>query len=75
MQKGEPQTKVRKLPFQMHECAIFGEIISRHGAKPDSQKLHMLTEMPPLNTKKEFQSFLDILEYLDKISSVTAEVY
>ena len=36
---------------------FFGETISRCGVAPDHHELHMLTDIPPPNSKKEVQSF------------------
>ena len=74
MLTSKSKTKQRKMPFEMYISPIFGEIISRHGVKPDLHKLKMLTEMPPPKTKKEFQSLLGIVNYLSKFSFSTVNV-
>ena len=51
----------------------FFEVIFRNGLQPDLRKLHMLTEMPSPNNKKELESCLGIMNYLMKYSPLTAE--
>ena len=41
---------------------------------PDLAKVKALTDMPPPKTKRELQSFLGIINYLSKLSPMTAEV-
>ena len=53
---------------------VFSEVISRHGMSSDPAKLKALTDMPPSKTKWELQSFLGIVNYLSKLSPMTAEV-
>ena len=51
MQTGKHKIKQKQLPFQMHISPIFGEVISRHGVRPDPGELKLLMEMA-LKTKK-----------------------
>ena len=74
MQTGKSKTKKRQMPFHMHISPIFDEVISRHGVKPNPQKLKALTEMPHPKTKKEPQAFLGIINYLNKFSPSTDNV-
>ena len=46
IQTGKPKTKQRQITFQMYNSTIFSEVISKHGVKPDAQKLKALMEMP-----------------------------
>ena len=62
------------MSFQIHGGTIFGEIISRSGVHCDLWKLCVFTKMPSPNNKNELQSFLSIMDYLSKISPLTAEV-
>ena len=57
----------------MYISPIFGEIIDRHGVKPDSQKLKVL-RMPPPKMKKELHAFLGKIDYLSKFSPSTANI-
>ena len=42
---------------------------------PDTRKVQALTNMAWSESKKELQSFLGILNYLSKFSSVIVEVF
>ena len=53
---------------------FYGEIISRQGVKPDSNKLQAITDIPSPKSKKELRVFLDMMNYLNNFSLVTAEV-
>ena len=48
-----------KCHFRCTSVPFFGEIISRHGVKPDLQKLKKLTEMPTPNTKRNSKHSLE----------------
>ena len=50
----------------MFRRPIFGEIISRHGLKPDPRKLNVLTEMP-----SEQKYTMKILDFLLEHSNMT----
>ena len=50
---------------------FFGKIILQQGVNPDQSKIHMPTDVPPLKTEKELQSFLGKVNYLSKFSPVT----
>ena len=52
---------------------IFGEIISRYSAEPDSYKMHILIIIPPPKTKK-VQSSLGIMNNMSKLSPAMAEI-
>ena len=67
LNKGKCHVRCTSVPF-------FGEVISRHGVKPDTQKLKALTEMPPPNNKKELQTFLGIINCLSKFSPSTVDI-
>ena len=53
---------------------ILAKLISRHGIGSDPAKLKVLMDMPPPKTNRELQSFLGIVNYLRKFSSMTVEV-
>ena len=42
-----------KCHFRFTSVPFFSEVISRHGVKPNPQKLKALTEMQPPKTKRE----------------------
>ena len=49
--------KAKKMLFQMHNGTIFCYIISRSGVQPESQRMHVLTEMPPTRMKRNYNNF------------------
>ena len=63
-----------KCLFRCTSIPFFGEVISWQGVSPVPQKVQALTEMAPLKSKEELQSFLVILNLLSKFSPATAEV-
>ena len=74
MQAGKLETYQRLESFQMYQNPFFSEIISWQSVSLDSRKVHALTDIPPWKSKKELQSFMEILNFLSRFSSVTAEV-
>ena len=52
-----------KCHFRCTLVLFFAEVISRHGVKPDPQKLKALMERPLPKTKKEPQAFLGIINF------------
>ena len=53
---------------------FFGKIISRHRVSPDLPNFKALTNMLTPKIKRKLHSFLGIVNYLSKFSSMTAEV-
>ena len=60
--------------FKCISIPFSGEAISQSGVSLDPRKGQALTEMLPPKCKKELHSFLDILNYLHKVSPVIAEI-
>ena len=65
--------KKNKCHFRYMMVPFFGKIMSRCGVQPDHQKLHMLTHMQ-LPYDKTFQSFVVVMNYLEKFSLSNADV-
>ena len=64
-----------KCHFKHTQVLFFSEIISRHGVKPDPQKLKTNDrDVSPKKNKKELQAFLGIINYLSKFSLTTADL-
>ena len=63
-----------KCHFRCTQISFFGEVLCRHGMKPDTWKLTALTEMPSPKIKREVQVFLGIINYLSKLSPSTEDV-
>ena len=72
--------RCRKVSLKLKKCVIiglhlfYGDVISRNGVQLDTQKIKALMEMPPPNSKIEFQAFLGIINYLSKFSPSTATI-
>ena len=73
MQTGKLKLNRDKCHFRCTSFLYFGKEISWLGVSPDPQKLKILTWMPPPKTKKEFQVFLAIINYLGKLFPSTAD--
>ena len=73
MQTCELKTQQGKMPFKYTSVPFFGEVISRHGVQPSPQKLKALTNILPPETKN-LETCLDIISYLGKFSTSTADV-
>ena len=63
-----------KYLFRGTSIPFFGEIMSWNDVSLDLTKVQVLKNMLPPKCKKVLQSFLDILNYLNKFPPVTAEV-
>ena len=57
-----------KCHFRCTSVPFFGEVISRNGVQPDPQEIRVLMKIPPPHNKREFQTFLGIINYLGKFS-------
>ena len=53
-----------KCHFKCTRILFFGEVISRDREQPDQTKLSIVTEMPLPTNKKEYKSFLGIMNYI-----------
>ena len=63
-----------KCLFRFTSIPLLGKIISQQGVSLDPSKIQAIIDMPPLKTKKDLQSFLDILNYQRKLLPVAAQV-
>ena len=63
-----------KCYFRCLRVPFFSKMVSRCGVQPDTLKLHIFTYILSPNSKKQFQSFLGIINYLGKFLPSTAEV-
>ena len=72
LRQADFKLKKGKCLFRCTSIPFFSEIISHQGGSLDPRKVHVLTDMLPLKSKRELQSFLGILHYL--CSPVTAEM-
>ena len=75
MPTGKSKLNKDKCSLTCTSVLLFGEVISKHGVKPDPQMLKKIMEMPPPKTKKEFPAFLGIMNYSGKFSPNTAHIW
>ena len=50
----------------MHKCAIFGNILTENGIKPDPKKVESIKNWPIPQNVKDLQSFLGAVNFLGK---------
>ena len=65
-----------KLQYKKHEVTFFGENYMTQGRKPDPKKIEAIVKMKQPDNKKEMQTFLGMVQYLQKFTphlSVLAE--
>ena len=55
-----------KCKFRKDEVEYVGHIISKHGLKPDPEKVRAVKMMKQPQTKKDLQTFLGFITYLSK---------
>ena len=63
-----------KCHFRCTAITFFGKVILRDEVQPDPQKIKVLMDMPAPKNMKELQTFLGIINYLEKFSPVTTDV-
>ena len=62
-----------KCQFRSTSVSFFNEVISRHGVRPDSQKLKVLMEVPLQNKNKGIPS-IPWNNYLSKFTPSIADI-
>jgi len=53
-----------KCSLKAPEITFFGNIYSRHGVKPDPEKVQAISKLNPPSNKQELQTFLGMVTYL-----------
>ena len=74
--KNNVKLNFKKLQYKKHEVTFFGENYSTQGRKPDPKKIKAIVKMKQPENKKEMQTFLGMVWYLQKFPphlSVLAE--
>ena len=74
MQTGNLKLNKDKCHFRCTSILVFGEDISKHGVKPDPQKLKAHKRDAISKNKKGTPSILGIINYLSKFSPSTADI-
>ena len=63
-----------KFVFKSQDCPFFGGNLTPSGYKMDSKKVQAITEMKPPENLKVLQSFLGLVNYLNRFSLALAEL-
>ena len=63
-----------KLAYKKTEVDFFGENYTMDGYKPAQSKVSAISEMPPLTSKKQVQSFIGMVNYLSKFLARLSEL-
>ena len=75
-QKNNVKLNFEKLQYKKQEVTFFGENYTTQGRKPDPKKIEAIVKMKQPENKKEMQTFLGMVQYLQKFTphlSVLAE--
>ena len=62
-----------KFQFKVSEASFFGLKWTPEGLKPDENKVRSIVDMQPPNDVKELQSFLGMVNYLNRFSPILAQ--
>lgn len=62
-----------KLQFKVKEASFFGLVWSPEGIKPNENKVKAITEMQPPKNLTELQSFIGMVNYLNRFSPAIAK--
>ena len=63
-----------KIQYKQKEVEFFAETYTTEGCKPSDMKVKSVTEMPKPTTVKFLQTFLGMVQYLNKFSPRIAEI-
>ena len=63
-----------KLAYKKTEVDFFGETYTMDGSKPAQSKVSAISEMPPLTSEKQVQSFIGMVNYLSKFLARFSEL-
>ena len=67
-QKNNVKLNFEKLQYKKHEVTFFGENYTTQGRKPDPKKIKAIVKMKQPENKKEMQTFLGMVQYLQKFT-------
>lgn len=63
-----------KFQFKVKETSFFGLTWTADGLKPDAKKVKSIVDMPPPQNLTELQSFMGMINYLNRFSPTIAQV-
>ena len=67
-QKNTVKLNFNKLQYNKHEVTFFGENYTTQGRKPDSKKIKAIVKMKQPENKKEMQTLIGMVQYLEKFT-------
>ena len=62
---------LEKLQYKKHEVTFFGKNYMTQGRKPDPKKIKAIVKMKQPENKKEMQTFLGMVQYLQKFTPLS----
>lgn len=62
-----------KFKFKVNEESFFGLTWTPEGIRPDENKIKAILNMPPPKNLAELQSFMGMINYLNRFSPITAQ--
>ena len=63
-----PRLNEEKLIVRAREIPFFGHLVGANGVRPDPSKIEAITRMEPPADEKQLQSFLGMVNYLNRFS-------
>ena len=63
-----------KIQYKQKEVEFFGKMYTTQGCKSSDTKVKAITEMPKPENLKDLQTFLGMIQYLSKFSTLIAEL-
>ena len=65
---------LEKVQFKQSQVSFYGHIWSKHGISPDPKKIQALKHMEFPPDKETMRSFLGMINYLNRYSSLSAHL-
>ena len=63
-----------KIQFKQTQVSFYGHIWLKHGISPDPKKIQALKHMEFPSDKETMRSFLDMINYLNRYSALSAHL-
>ena len=65
---------LEKIQFKQSQVSFYGHCWSKHGITPDPKKIQVLTHMEFLPDKETMRSFLGMINYFNRYSTLSAHL-